>query len=275
MRAFTEPDDACMFNFGALELSIWQWGLLGLCAFMVGLSKTGMPGVGILAVLLAAMVIPAKASVGLVLPLLIFADVFAAAYYHRKARWNHIVRLIGFTLIGIIVAAATLKKINDRQLSLLIGLIVLGLLAVSTWNNSRQSAAIHYDHANALNRWIFAAVFGFLAGYTTMMANAAGPIMIVYLLAVGLPKYEFVGTTAWFFFIANWLKVPFQQKTQMITAESLKIDVYLFPIVIVGALAGILLVRYIPQKVFNTIVTLIAAGAAAWMVASYFVVRPL
>ncbi len=263
-----------MFDFGALELGIWQWGLLGLCAFMVGLSKTGMPGVGILAVLIAALVVPPKASVGLVLPLLIFADVFAAAYYHRRARWNHIARLIGFTLVGIIAATATLDKINDRQLSPIIGLIVLGLLAVSTWNNRRKSAALQYDHGSAANRWIFAVVFGFLAGYTTMMANAAGPIMIVYLLAVGLPKFEFVGTTAWFFFITNWLKVPFQSKLQMITAESLRIDMWLFPAVTLGAVAGIFLVRFIPQKLFNAVVTVLAAGAAAWMVVSYFIAAP-
>lgn len=262
-----------MFDFGALELSVWQWGLLGLGAFMAGLSKTGMPGVGILVVLIAAMVVPAKASVGLVLPLLIFADVFAAAYYHRKARWSHIARLLGFTFIGIVAAAATLGKINDRQLKPIIGLIVLALLAVSTWNNRRKSAALRYDQASAVNRWIFAIVFGFLAGYTTMMANAAGPIMIVYLLAVGLPKFEFVGTTAWYFFIVNWLKVPFQSKLQMITAESLKIDLCLFPFVVAGAVGGILLVRHIPQKLFNAAVTLLAAAAAAWMVVSYFTAR--
>jgi len=258
-----------MFDFGTLELGIWQWGLLGLCAFMVGLSKTGMPGVGILVVLIAAMVMPPKASVGLVLPLLIFADLFAAAYYHRKAHWNHIARLMGFAIIGIVAAKATLERIDDRQLKPIIGLIVLVLLSLSTWNNSRKSAALQYDHTSALNRWIFAVVFGFLAGYTTMMANAAGPIMIVYLLAVGLPKLEFVGTTAWFFFIMNWLKVPFQLSLQMITAESLKIDLFLFPFVVIGAVGGIFLVRHIPQKLFNAAVTLLAAAAALWMVVSW------
>ncbi len=260
-----------MFDFGALELSIWQWGLLGLCAFMAGLSKTGLPGVGILVVVLAALVVPPKASVGLVLPLLIFADVFAAGYYRRKAHWNHIVRLIGFAFMGIVAAAATLEKINDRQLKPIIGMIILGLLAVSAWNRQRQSAALQYNHANAANRWMFAVIFGFLAGYTTMMANAAGPIMIVYLLAVGLPKLEFVGTTAWFFFIVNWLKVPFQSRLDMITAESLKLDLCLFPFVIAGAVGGILLFRHIPQKLFNAIVTLLAAAAAAWMVVSYMI----
>jgi len=260
-----------MFDFGSLELGAWQWGLLGLCAFLVGVSKTGMPGVGILVVLIAAFVVPAKASVGLVLPLLIFADIFAAAWYHRKAQWRHIFRLLGFTFIGIVVAAQTLEKINDRQLKAIIGVIVLALLAVSTWNNYRKSSYLQYDHSSVVRQWIFAVVFGFLAGYTTMMANAAGPIMIVYLLAVGLGKIEFVGTTAWFFFIVNWLKVPFQSKLNMITVESLKLDACLFPLVFVGAACGIVLVKHIPQKLFNTVVTVLAAGAAIWMVVSYFI----
>ncbi len=258
-------------DFGLLEFAAWQWGLLGLCAFLVGVSKTGLPGVGIGVVLIAAFVVPAKASVGLVLPLLIFADIFAAAWYHRKAQWRYIFQLMGFTFIGIVVAAQTLEKINDRQLKAMIGLIVLALLAVSTWNNYRKSAYLQYDHTSVARQWIFAVVFGFLAGYTTMMANAAGPIMIVYLLAVGLGKLEFVGTTAWFFFIVNWLKVPFQSRLNMITAESLKLDACLFPLVIVGALCGILLVKHIPQKLFNIVVTVLAAGAAIWMVASYFI----
>ncbi|RKY05800.1 MAG: sulfite exporter TauE/SafE family protein [Planctomycetota bacterium] len=214
---------------------------------------------------------PAKASVGLVLPLLIFADIFAAAWYHRKAQWQHIFRLLGFAFIGILVATWTLDKINDQQLKPIIGLIVLALAAAGTWNNHRKSAHLRYDRNSCAGRWIFAAVFGFLAGYTTMMANAAGPIMIIYLLAVGLDKFEFVGTMAWFFFIVNWLKVPFQSRLDMITADSLKLDACLFPLVLIGAVCGILLVKGIPQKLFNNVVTVLAAGAAIWMVVSYFI----
>ena len=261
-----------MFDLGNLELSALQWMLLGLCAFMVGISKTGVPGFGILVVLLAALVMPAKASVGFVLPLLIFADIFAAAYYHRKAKWEHVFRLLPWTFLGIIAATFSLEKINDQQLKPIIGIIVLVLLSISTWNNYRKSKQLDNADDNNVKRWVFAIVFGFFAGYTTMMANAAGPIMIIYMLATRLPKLEFVGTLAWFFFIVNWLKVPFQTKLQMITPDSLKLDLYLFPIVAVGALCGILLVKYIPQKLFNIVVTILAAVAAVWMVISYFTV---
>lgn len=260
-----------MFDFGSYGLAGWEWGLFFLCAFMVGVSKTGVPGFGILVVLVAALVMPAKASVGFVLPLLIFADVFAAAYYHRKAQWRHIFQLIAFTFAGIVAAYFTLGRIGDHQLKPTIGVIVLVLLGVSAWNNRRGAEQIRHEDKSALRRWLFAIVFGFFAGYTTMMANAAGPIMIIYLLAVGLAKFEFVGTTAWFFFIVNWLKLPFMLKLDMIKPQSLQLNVLLFPLVFVGAICGILLVKYIPQKLFNRVVTVLAAVAAVWMVVSYFI----
>ena len=107
------------------------------------------------------------------------------------------------------------------------------------------------------NLWL-----GFLAGVTTMMANAAGPIMIIYLLAMRLPKVEFVGTGAWFFFIINWLKVPFSANLQLMTVESVKLDLMMLPFIALGALAGIFLLKRIPQKAFAAVVQIFAAAAA-------------
>jgi len=103
---------------------------------------------------------------------------------------------------------------------------------------------------------------GFLAGVTTMMANAAGPIMIIYLLAMRLPKIEFVGTSAWFFFVVNWLKVPFSVSLELMIAESLKLDLMMLPFIAIGAITGILVLKRIPQKAFNIVVQILAACAA-------------
>ena len=138
-----------MFDLGNLELSALQWMLLGLCAFMVGISKTGVPGFGILVVLLSALVMPAKASVGFVLPLLIFADIFAAAYYHRKAKWEHVFRLLPWTFLGIIAATFSLEKINDQQLKPIIGIIVLQQVSVYLLGHLRSHlyrTAFRYYH---------------------------------------------------------------------------------------------------------------------------------
>ena len=247
-----------MFNLSSFDLSLYQWLLLALCAVLVGIAKTGIMGVGILAVPLFASVFPAKESVGVLLPILIFADLFAVVYYRRHARWAHIIRLIPYTLIGIIVGYFAMAQISDGQLKPVIGAIVLVMLGLKLWQ-SRQNS----DIQNAIpSHWAFAVAFGFLAGLTTIMANAAGPIMIIYLLAMALPKTEFVGTGAWFFFIINWIKVPFVLRLGLITPQSLQLNLTLFPLIIIGAVIGIIILKRIPQRLFNVLVQILAAAAA-------------
>jgi len=101
-----------------------------------------------------------------------------------------------------------------------------------------------------------------MAGVTTMMANAAGPVMVIYLLAMRLPKIEFVGTSAWFFFVVNWLKVPFSANLNLMTVDSVKLNLMMLPCIAVGAFVGIFFLKRIPQKVFNAVVQILAAAAA-------------
>jgi uncharacterized membrane protein YfcA len=101
-----------------------------------------------------------------------------------------------------------------------------------------------------------------VAGVTTMMANAAGPVMIIYLLAMRLPKVEFVGTSAWFFFVINWLKVPFSAKLNLMTLATVKLNLVMLPFIAIGAVAGIFFLKRIPQKAFNAVVQILAAAAA-------------
>jgi len=134
---------------------------------------------------------------------------------------------------------------------------VLAMLAI----NYRRTKTKGKD-AQIPTRWWFAAGLGFMAGVTTMMANAAGPIMIIYLLAMKLPKIEFVGTGAWFFFVINWLKVPFSASLNLMTAESVKLNLMMLPFIALGAVAGIFFLKRIPQKAFTAVVQFLAAAAA-------------
>ena len=251
-----------MFEFG-FEITAWQWALLALSAFIVGVSKTGIPGLGILPVPLLAIVLPAKASVGLLLPLLIFADIFSAGYYRRHAQWAHIAKLMPWTLAGIVTGYFAMGKVSDDQLKPVIGVIVLAMLAMRWINDTWKDRD---SQSNAFGKFVFIAFLGFTAGLTTMMANAAGPVMVIYLLTAGLPKTEFVGTSAWFFFIVNWVKVPFSAKLDLISAESLKLDLTLFPFIVVGAVVGIVLLKRIPQKMFRVLVLVLATAAAMKLV---------
>jgi uncharacterized protein len=256
-----------MFDFSSFDLTILQWATLALTAFLVGIAKTGVPGVGIIAVPLIAIAwVDAKESVGLLLPLLIFADLFAAGYYRRKALWSHIIRLIPWALAGIITGYFAMMHINGQHLKPVIGGIVLAMLALKFWQSNRKTDCAGDKELHL--QWFFVVFIGFLAGITSMMANAAGPIMIIYLLAMHLPKTEFVGTAAWFFFIVNWLKFPFMMKLDLINVESLKLNVTLFPLIAIGAISGILILKYIPQKIFNKAVLILATAAAIKLILS-------
>jgi uncharacterized membrane protein YfcA len=239
------------------DLDSAGWVVIGLCAFLAGVSKTGLPGLGILHVPLMAMVLPARQSTGALLGMLILADVFAAAYYRRRAQWKHILRLLPPAFAGILAGWQAMRFVTNEQLGPIIGVIVLVMLAVNYWR-SRLGG----EGAPVPTQWWFALAMGFVAGVTTMMANAAGPVMVVYLLAMRLPKLAFVGTSAWFFFLINWTKVPFSASLHLITWQSIRLDLMMLPLIAAGALAGILFLRRIPQRAFNGVVQLLAAATA-------------
>ena len=240
-----------------------QWAALCFVAALMGMNKTGIPGLGMFCVPLLASVFPARTSTGLMLLLLCFADIFAVAYYRRHAKWGHVLKLLPWALAGMGVGSVVVRFVNDDLMRPIIGFLVLALLIVTFWWNRRND-----DTKAVPAHWSFAAVMGFLAGLTTQLANAAGPIMIIYLLSMRLPKREFIGTGAWYFLILNYLKVPLFIMEGRVTLESLRTDLLAFPFVLIGVVAGIIVVKYISQKWFNIVVQVLAALAAIRLVVS-------
>ncbi len=249
-----------------LEMTCWQWGFAFFGAFLIGLSKTGIAGLGILFVAIFANIIPAKQSVGLVLPLLICGDIFAVAAYRRHAEWKHLWRLFPWAAIGVVAGFMAMGRLQDQGVTLMIGVILLVLAAVHLWRKRQIRLS---GVAEAPFTGLFPAlVCGILAGFTTMVSNAAGPIMVLYLLAMGLPKYVFLGTAAWYFLIMNLFKVPFAWHLDIIDSASLLTNLVLIPAVMVGALTGRRIITYIPQNYFEGIaLTLtLAAGLRLFIV---------
>ena len=238
------------------QLSVFQWLIVSLAAVMIGVSKTGIAGGGVLAIPLMAHVLPARASTGVVLPMLIFADLFAVTYYRRQASWPHLWRVIPPALAGICTGYLIMGVISDRQLQPFIGLVIITMLGLNWWRKRRA------EDIRVPDRWWFSSGLGFLAGVTTMLANAAGPIMVIYLLSVKLPKLTFIGTAAWYFFILNWVKVPLSANLGLINPDSLRFNLLLLPLVTLGALAGIFILKKIPERVFTRVVELLATAAA-------------
>jgi len=250
------------------ELTGYQWLLLLLCGLLIGIAKTGVPGFGILVVPLMAMIFPASTSTGILLGMLITADVFAAIYYRYSAQWKLILQLLPGTIVGVIVAAALMKSVNDSLLGKLIGIVVLVMLAGRYASNllpagTRQNLDAFRTH------WSIATLFGSMAGFTSMLANAAGPVMTFYLLSLGLDKKRFVGLNAWYFFLLNWIKVPFSAGQNLMNKDSLIIDAATFPSIAIGALLGVWLLNKLPQKVFEIVVTALTAAAAVKLLLSH------
>jgi uncharacterized membrane protein YfcA len=241
-----------------LDLHPWQWALAGACALLVGTAKTGVPGLGILVVPLMVYVIsdPLFAP-GALLPLLIAADVFGVFYYRRHASAWALWHLIPWVAIGLIAGRMVMVRLTDRDaFAFLIGAIVLAMVAVHLARKRIPDQAIAAD-------WRRGAVFGMIAGFATTTANAAGPVMNVYLLSMALPKDQFMGTGAWFFLIVNCAKVPvyLSLPTPIITGATLAFDACLLPGIVLGALCGRRIYERIPQKSFEWVVlTLTAVG---------------
>ena len=175
-----------------MHIELLQWLILAAAAVIVGVSKTGLPGLGILAVTLVALVLPARQSTGTILPMLIAGDICAVGYYHLHASWRHILRLAPWAVAGVLLGTVALGRLGDAQIRPLIGGIVLTLVAGNVWLSQQPQLR---DRISQF--YVLAAAIGILAGFTTMVSNAAGPIMVIYFLAMGLPKNGFLGTSAW------------------------------------------------------------------------------
>jgi uncharacterized protein len=233
-----------------MHLELWQWALGALGAFLVGLSKTGIPGLGILNVAIFALVFPARESVGLVLVILICGDIVAVTTYRRDASWPHLLRLFPWAAAGIVAGYFALGRVDDWRMRHLIGIILL-FLVVFQYVRSRRPALLDSE-AQPPQLWL-APIAGITAGFTTMVANAAGPVMVLYLLAMRLPKILFIGTAAWYFLLLNLFKVPFSASLGLINPASLGVSLLLGPFAMLGALIGRPIAERLNQRLFELI----------------------
>lgn len=247
-------------EFGDLQTMAWVYLLFA--AFIQGISKGGVPGVGIMAIPFVAMVIPGKASTGLVLPMLVVGDLFALAYWRKSLSVPDLLRALPWAIFGVVVGWFLLGKIQDSQMKPIIGWTVLFILAIHVIRRIRSARNPNQKEITGPAKYIFPAFMGSLGGVTTMLANAAGPVIGAYLLSLKLSKATFLGTSAWFCFIVNWIKVPFMAQQGMITMASLKINFFMIPALIVGVATGVFIAKRINQKTFDTLVTALAALAS-------------
>lgn len=239
------------------DLTPNQWALAGIAAVGIGVSKSGLPGISLLHVVLFAQLFPGIQSTGVVLPMLIAGDLGAVWLFRRHAQWPHVWRTLPPALAGVVAGWWIMGRLPSTRFGPIIGAIVLTLAVVQFLRDLKPEAFQKVPHSRG-----FAWTMGFIAGVTTMLANAAGPVMGLYLLAVALPKDAFVGTSAWFFLLINLLKVPFSAQLGLITPDSLAFNALLIPGIFAGLFLGKSFVARIPQRWFDILVLAFAVAAA-------------
>lgn len=241
-----------------MHLEPWQWALAALCAFLNGVAKTGIPGLGTLVVVLMLWVIPdGRLSGGAVLPLLCIGDLFAVYWYRHHARWDQIARLSPWIGVGLALGCTALWFMPAGDLlDRLMGGLLLAMITL-------QGVRLWRGEPPLPQSWLLAACFGIAAGFATTVANAAGPVMSLYLLSMGLAKDQFMGTGAWLFLVVNLIKVPLflipdQHGQARITMDTLMLDLWVAPLIVVGALVGRMVFLRLQQHFFVWIVLILA-----------------
>jgi len=222
---------------------------------MIGVAKTGAPGVGtMIAPLMVLTVGDARFATAWTLPVLSTADVFAVAYWRRHAEARQLFSLIPWVLVGIAGAAAALS-LDEAVIRKIIGVIIVGMVVIYLWRRFSPTPQVAGNPA----------FYGICTGFASTLANAAGPVMNIYLLSRNLPKEKFVATGAWFFFVVNLLKAPVYAWHGLYSRESLTFDLLMVPAVLVGALAGRWLIRTIDQKMFEVLVIALTAVSCLFL----------
>lgn len=231
---------------------------LALAAVAIGFAKTSFGGMAAIAVAVFALVMPARESTATVLILLIVGDLVAIARY-RTVSWKLLLRLIPGVIPGLLLGAAFMAWVDDVTMRRTIGALLLVMVGLQVWQRRRGTPEL--DPSPRRHPWA-AAGTGVAAGFTTMTANAAGPVMALYFLAQRIDKMRFIGTNAWFFAIINLTKVPLAASLHLFTPEGLALDLLLVPAVLLGAWVGTWIIGRVSQRQFE-VVTLAASAVSA------------
>jgi uncharacterized protein len=245
-----------MFLSSISEISTTSWILSFLAAFVIGLSKAGIKGIAIINVTFMAIAFETKQSTGIVLPLLVVADVFAVIYYNRHTQWKYVAKFLPWMILGIILGSWVGMDLPEQTFKIGMAIIIFLVLGIIIWWDQKKVEKVP-------THWAFASGVGTLAGFTTMVGNLAGPISNIYFLAMRLPKNQFIGTAAWLFLIINVFKLPFHFFIwETISKETLLLDVKLIPGIILGFVLGIKLVKMINEAFFRKMILVLTALGA-------------
>ena len=235
------------------QLSNLQWTAIAFAVFLLGIAKSGIKGLGVLIVIILAFVFGEKASTGILLPLLISADIMAVIYYNRHTKWIYIKKLMPLMIVGVLIGVWIGHEISEIVFKKIMAIIIVLSVLIMFYTEKRKLTLLPKNT-------VFSGTAGFLAGFTTMVGNLAGPISNIYFLATRLPKNEFIGTAAWLFFIINVFKLPFHIFVwETVTTETLVLNSVMIPMLIASFFIGVAIVKLISNLNYRRFILAVTA----------------
>lgn len=241
----------------------WTWIAAAAAALIIGIAKTSFGGLGAIAVALLALALPTKESTAAALLLLITGDIIGVLRYRRSADWSLLKALLPSVVPGILLGALFIHFVDDVVLRRSIGVILLisVVLQLVLSTLARRRASEPAFDAGPPHRALTVGA-GVAAGFTTMAANAAGPVTAVYLQLAKVDKMRFLGTSAWFYFIVNVAKTPLTGSLGLFTPQVMLTVAWGIPVVLLGTMIGVAVIHRVPQRTFD-VLTLLASIVAA------------
>ena len=219
------------------------WALALLTSFLVGTAKGGLPLVGLLAVPLLSLVMPAGAAAGLLLPIYIISDMYGLWIYRHEFDKRNLAILIPAGAIGIGIGWATAHITNEAVVKFFVALIGITYCIDALTKAWRVVPSKPAD----VPRGIF---WGAVAGFTSFVSHAGGPPFNMYALPQKMPKMIYAGTSTILFAAVNLMKLPPYVALGQVNLGSLQTVAWLIPIALFGAWAGYRLTQIVPEKLF-------------------------
>lgn len=240
----------------AFQIPWYYWSYAYCAAFILGFAKAGIKGLGVIVVTLMALAFDSKVSTGIVLSMLIVADILAVIYYKKNVKWKYLIQLLPWMMLGVIIGVVVGKDLPEAIFKKGMAIIILLSVVIMFWWEYRKTQSIP-------NNQLFAGTMGLSAGFSTMIGNLAGAFSNIFFLAMCVPKVVFIGTTAWLFFIINIFKMPFHIFVwETVGVENIAVLIRLIPAIIVGFFCGVQLVNKINEKAFRKMILILTAFGA-------------
>lgn len=233
--------------------SPYAWALYFFCAMLIGVSKTGIQNVGTFTIPFFAFLFGAKESTGIVLILLCMADLLAVIYYRKEFLWSEVKGMMPYSILGLLIGLFIGDWIDDKTFKMIMGVCILISVLLMIWGQHKSKNKLESDDFTK-KKW-YSPVFGLLVGFSTMIGNAAGPALTIFLLTKKLNKVTLVATGAWFIMILNFSKIPLQAFIwKNLTWEGIILNLMALPFILLGGYIGIKLVKIIPEKEFRIVI---------------------